>query len=544
MLTLVFVTSSAILFLFDRFSHPALPAYIIAGVIVGNFFPTEEMINFTQIGLSFLVFVFGVKMDPERLKTVAGDGLKAAAFEISAVSVLGLAISFLLGLSGFETMIFVLATALSSTLVGLDLLEKEIDLKLAHGRIAESLHLSQDLIAVIFLMILGASSFTVPAISESLIHGFGVLMLALLFRRYIIDHVARLTENSRELLMLVSLTVLIGFLSLTEYFHISIAIGSFAAGFAVSKYPHNMEILDTTGSLKDFFSAIFFVSLGALLTVPTVEVLFVSAGMLLMTLIAKPFAVIAALVGFGQNKRTAYLTGFSIDQVSEFALIITIQAYLSNLIGSTVFQAVIITATVSMIISSYTTKHGDRIYDLFSRFDHLNPFPQKVSEDVSKHDLENHVILLGYDTQGKTVAEKLKEEKKEFLIIDNDPEKIADLDEKEENFVYGDVFEHETWEKADFQDAQLIISTVPLERVSMIVLDLETDADIILRSENVEEAKKLLKEGAIYVNVPKILSTELLSDHIEGLMENRLYREDLRRRSMLELKKFMQDREG
>ena len=154
------------------------------------------------------------------------------------------------------------------------------------------------------------------------------------------------------------------------------------------------------------------------------------------------------------------------------------------------------------------------------------------------------MIVLGYDTQGKTVAEKLKEEDKEFLIIDNDPEKIADLDEKEENFVYGDVFEHETWEKADYQDAQLIISTVPLERVSMIALDLETDADIILRSESIEEAQKLIKEGAIYVNVPKILSSELLADHIEGLMENRLYREDLRRRSMLELKKFMQDREG
>ena len=372
------MTSSVVLFLFDRFSHPALPAYIIAGVIVGNFFPTEEMINFTQIGLSFLVFVFGVKMDPERLKTVAGDGLKAATFEISAVAALGIVISFLLGLSGFETLIFVLATSLSSTLVGLDLLEKEIDLKLAHGRIAESLHLSQDLIAVVFLMILGASSFTFSAVSESLLHGFGVLVLAIFFRRYILDHVARLTENSRELLMLVSLTVLIGFLSLIEYFHISLAVGSFAAGFAVSKYPHNMEILDTTGSLKDFFSAIFFVSLGALLTVPSTEVLLISAGMLFMTLIVKPFAVIASLVGLGQNKRTAYLTGFSIDQVSEFALIITIQAYLSNLIGSTVFQSVIIAATVSMVISSYTTKHGNKIYDIFSSFDHLNPFPQKV----------------------------------------------------------------------------------------------------------------------------------------------------------------------
>ncbi|WP_414837557.1 cation:proton antiporter [Candidatus Nanosalina sp. VS9-1] len=539
---MVFVASSIVLFLFDRFSHPALPAYIIAGVIVGNFFPADEMINFTQIGLSFLVFIFGVKMDPERLKSVAGDGLKTAAVQITAVSVLAVGLSMIMNLSGFETLVFVLATALSSTLVGLDLLEKEIDLKLAHGRLAESIHLSQDLIAVMFLMILGASAFTFEAVSQSFIHGFGVLALALLFRKYALDHLADLTENSRELLMLVSITILIGFLGLTEYFQISLAIGSFAAGLAVSKYPHNMEILDTTGSLKDFFSAIFFVSLGALLTVPTPQVLIMSAVMLVLTVIGKPFAVITSLVALGQNKRTAYLTGFSIDQVSEFALIITIQAYISGLIGGTVFQAVIITATVSMMISSYTAKHGDRIYNLLSEHDHIEAFGDK--EERSKHNLEDHVIVVGHDTQGKRIIETLRDEEKEYIVIDNDPEKVTDLKEKGENFVFGDVMEIDTWERADYREACLIISTVPLEKTSRKILSLPTDADKILRSEDIEEAEKLLEDGAIYVNVPEVLSAELLPDHIEGLMENRRYREDLRRRNMLEVRKYLQNLEG
>ena len=541
---MVFVASSVILFLFDRFSHPALPAYIIAGVIVGNFFPADEMINFTQIGLSFLVFIFGVKMDPERLETVAGDGLKTATLQIFSVSALALGLSFLLGLKGFESLVFVLATALSSTLVGLDLLEKEVDLNLAHGRLAESLHLSQDLIAVVFLMILGASSYTLEAVTLSLVHGFGLLVVALAFRKYVMDYVAGLTENSRELLMLVSITVLIGFLSLTEYFQVSLAIGSFAAGLAVSKYPHNMEILDTTGSLKDFFSAIFFVSLGALLTFPSSKVIFLSGVMLFLTIMVKPFAVITSLVVLGQNKRTAYLTGFSINQVSEFALIITIQAYLSNLIGEPVFQAVIITATLSMMVSSYTAKHGDRIYSLLSRYDHMESFPVDISESVSKHDLENHVIVVGHDTQGKRIIETLEDEEVNYLVIDNDPEKITDLQEKNEKYVFGDVMEESTWEKADYSEAKLIISTVPLEKTSRKILSLDTDADKILRSEDIEEAEELLQDGAIYVAVPEVLSAELLLDHIKGLMENLRYREDLRRRNMIEVRRYIQNREG
>lgn len=516
----------------------------MAGVLVGNFFPADEMITFTQIGLSFLVFIFGVKMDPERLETVAGDGLKTAALEILSISLIGLGVAVFMGLNGFETMIFVLATALSSTLVGLDLLEKEIDLNLAHGRLAESIHLSQDLIAVVALMILGASTFTLEAVSQSMLHGFAVLAIALLFRRYALDHIANLTENSRELLMLVSITVLIGFLGLTEFFHVSLAIGSFAAGLAVSKYPHNMEILETTGSLKDFFSAIFFVSLGALLTVPTLEVIFLSAAMIILTVVAKPFAVITSLVGLGQNKRTAYLTGFSIDQVSEFALIITIQAYLSGLIADTVFQAVIITATVSMMISSYTAKHGDRIYSLLSKYDHIEAFPTKVSEEVSSHELEDHIIVIGHDTQGKRLLETLEDEEAEYVVIDNDPEKITDLQQKDENFIFGDIMEDGTWEKANYRDAKLIISTVPVRKSSEKILSLDTEADKILRSEDIEEAEEFLDRGAIYVNIPEVLSAELLLDHIEGLMENRRYREDLRRKNMLEVRKYLQDREG
>jgi len=502
------------------------------------------MINFTQIGVSFLVFIFGVKMDPERLKTVAGDGLKTAALQITTISSLALITSYILGLSGFETLIFTLTTALSSTLVGLNLLEKEVDLKLAHGRLAESLHLSQDIVAIIFLIILGASTYTLEAITISLAHGFTLLIAALIFRHYIIDILAQLTENSRELLMLVSLTVLIGFLSLTEYFQISLSIGSFAAGLAVSKYPHNMEILDTTGSLKDFFSAIFFVSLGALLTIPNTQTLILSTAMLTLTIIAKPFAVITSLVTLGQNKRTAYLTGFSIDQVSEFALIITIQAYLSNLIGEPIFQAVIITATLSMIISSYTAKHGDKIYNLLSKHDHLNTLTKKPRQNLPKHKQKNHVIVIGYDTQGKRITKTLQQEQTDYIVIDNNPEKITELKEKNQKYIFGDIMDEETWQKADYKNAKLIISTVPIQKTSKKILSLDTEADKILRSKTIPQAKKLLKQGAIYVNIPEILSSELLLDHIEGIMKNKQYKEEIRRKNMLEVRRYIQNQEG
>jgi len=258
----------------------------------------------------------------------------------------------------------------------------------------------------------------------------------------------------------------------------------------------------------------------------------------------KPFAVITSLVALGQNKRTAYLTGFSIDQVSEFALITAIQTYLSGLISDVVFQSVIITAVVSMMISSYSTKHGDTIYKILGPLDHIVDFPHRVSEDVKKHELEDHVIVVGYDIQGKRLVETLKDEGEEFVVIENNPEKITELQEREENYVYGDIMEDQTWHDTNYKEASLIVSTVPLVEASERVLELDTEADKILRSEEVEEAERLMSQGALYVQVPEILSSEILIEHVEGLMENRLYREDLRRKSMLEIRKFIQEREG
>lgn len=502
------------------------------------------MITFAQIGLSFLVFMFGVKIDPERLSSVAKDSLKTTIIQVTTISLLGLLISQIIGFNNFETIVFILATSLSSTLVGLELLEKEIDLKLAHGRIAESIHLSQDIIAILFLIVLGSTTFTPQAVLTSLSHGLGVLLLAFIFRKYIFDHIAALTAGSRELLMLVSITMLVGFLGLTEFFHISLAIGSFAAGFAVSKYPHNMEILDTTGSLKDFFSAIFFVSLGALLSVPSLEVLMLSGLMLIITSIIKPITVITSLVQLGQNKRTSYLTGTSIDQVSELSLIIAIQAFLTGTISDTLFQAVTITATASMILSSYTAKHGDKIYRIFSPIDGLTEKQGEVSENLTGHDLQKHVIVLGYDIEGKRIVEKLKEKETDFVVVENDPEKITELQEREEKFVFGDAMDNKTWDEAQYRDAKLIISTVPIQKTSQKVLELETEADKILRAENLDQAQKLLDQGAIYVILSKVLSEELLIDHIEGIMENKNYKEELRRKNMLEIRRYIQEKEG
>ena len=197
-----------------------------------------------------------------------------------------------------------------------------------------------------------------------------------------------------------------------------------------------------------------------------------------------------------------------------------------------------------MIVSSYISRYQEKIYRLNARISPIEVSSKKIKDKTNLPDkLNDHVILLGYDTQGKEIVEALKEEKQDFVIIENDPEKIIEISKQEDYYIYGDVLDPESWNKARYKEAKLIVSTIPFEEVSDKVLNLDTDADKILRAQEIKEAKEYLKKGALYVNVPDILSSRELIEHLEGVVEKRQYREELRRRNLLEIRSHFQEQD-
>lgn len=539
-LTLMFVTASVLIFTLDRFKHPAIPAYILSGLLISNFVQERFILSLSQIGIAFLVFIFGVKMDLDRLKAVADESISAALIQVAVVGITAYIVAQGLGFNTLNTIYIASAAALSSSLVGLELIESEVRLDLLHGRLAESIQLIQDIIALFVITLLG-TGLQLGAASRNLAQLFLIVGFALFVRKYLFGKIAELAAGSRELLMLLSLSFLTGFITLSSLTGASIVVGAFAAGLSVARFPQNMEILDTIGSLKDFFSAIFFIGLGALISIPGPTALLLTVFLISITVLLQPIITGLGLLINGYDKRTAYLTGLSLDQISEFALIIAIQAYIAGTIQTPVFQSIILAATSTMVISSYTSRFEEEIYRKISDLGLVEVNGRKINKRTQiPENLEDHVILVGYDTQGKEISEALRNEEQEFIIIENDPEKIIEASKQQEHYIFGDVFDYKTWRKAHLDKAKLIVSTIPQKQVSERILGLPTEADKILRSSEVEEAKLLLEQGAFYVNVPDILSGEELLDHLHGVMENTNYREEIRRRNLLEIRQQLQ----
>jgi hypothetical protein len=66
---------------------------------------------------------------------------------------------------------------------------------------------------------------------------------------------------------------------------------------------------------------------------------------------------------------------------------------------------------------------------------------------------------------------------------------------------------------------------------------LNTDAEKVLRTPDVEQAEQLLEEGAVFVSVPKILASQRMIEHLKGVLNDSNYREELRRKNLLQLRK-------
>ncbi|MFB6209365.1 MAG: cation:proton antiporter [Candidatus Nanohaloarchaea archaeon] len=538
-LSLIFVFSAITLLVSEKLSQPAIPAYIVAGIAAGAFIEQSRLVDLAQVGIAFLVFIFGLKFDPEKLNSVETEALTVNTLQVVLIGTLSYSFAEIIGLSFPQSAYFSIAATLSSSLVGLELLSEEVDKRLIHGRLAESINLIQDLFAIGAVILVSSPLFMPASILLNLIYASGLFLSALVFRKSIFSSLASLADGSDEMLMLLGLSVLTGFIAISGYLGISIVIGSFAAGMAVARFPHNLEMLETMGSLKDFFSAIFFVTLGALLSVPGPLALMLTFSLVMFNSLIKPGLMINSLIHQGYDPRTSFITGVSLDQVSEFSLVIAIQAWITGIIVEPLFQAVVLSATLTMTTSAYTRKYENRLFEFLERFNIVES-SRDVMPESNFEELEDHILLVGYDTQGKRIAETLRKMEVEFAVIENDPEKISELTNRNLKYAYGNVMNSETWELCDTEKAKLVISTAPFRMVSERILELEADTEVILRSEKLDEARKLMEKGAIYVIVPEILTAELIREHLLGLESEQNYAEELRRRSLLEVRSYLE----
>ncbi len=527
---ILFLAAGPFLLVANRFRLPTVPLLIVAGLVAGIFVEEEATLELAQYGIALLVFWFGVRIRLEAVRMVLSDSEAAALLQIVIVGSLGTGLGLLLGVPLEESLYLGIAAALSSTIVGKFLVQAEIQRKVLRARLAESIHFVQDLIAVILLLVLGAGALALDPIATQL--GYGVLFLigAVLVNRYVFDLLGRLAGDSSELMIVGAISILVLFIGAARLADVSIVVGAFAAGLAIRHDRERyLDLFNGIESIKDFFVAIFFITIGALVVVPTPDKLLLVAGLVVLTAIVKPAVTAAALIHRGYEGRSAVLTSFSIDQVSEFALIIAIQALVLGYLSPLVFDAIILAAAITMITSSLSQRYGERLYRALAERN-LVRGRHGIIDALSRvpDDMADHVVIVGYGRQGRRVVEACRACGQGYVVMENDPSLRSAVRENCDAFVIGDALEPYSWEKARAGSARLVLCTVPYEPMSRFILEQELEAHVILSSRDVETALELMEAGALYVVVSDLLAGEQLVTFVSRIVSGEITPETLR----------------
>ncbi len=522
-----------------RLRQPLILAYIFAGIVI-SFLGLFRGVNqdiftlLSNFGIAFLLFLVGIELKLDDLKYIGRAAIYTGFGHIIFIALLGFIILTGLGFSAVSSIYIAIALTFSSTVIIIKLLSEKRDLQSLYGKVAVGFLLVEDFVAILALMFLsgfgGGKIPTVGGIFLILVKGILLAAFVYLASKFVLKYLFKMASTSVELLFVAAIAWAFILSALAEAAGFSIAIGAFLAGLAVARSPYRLEISARVKPLRDFFLIIFFIFLGASLSIGGSSlnlgyIIFLSA----FILIGNPLIVMAIMLTLGFRNRTSFLASITVAQISEFSLILmSVGRSLGHVSASDVGMVAAI-GVVTITLSSYLILYGDVIYRYLQK-PMSRIFPEKGRDPyvANKESLSNHVILVGGEQMGSDILHILKgrfDDKGKIVVVDFNPEVYRSLSASGYNAVFGDICDPEVLEELEIAHAKLIVITDPDIYDTLHVLNFAREKNfkgpIVATAYWIHDAVKLYEAGCDYVVVPDTIGGKhvgrILAEHWDNL---------------------------
>ncbi len=508
--------------------QPLTIGYIATGIILGpsllNIVKTTDFLGtFAQFGIVVLLFTVGLGLSPKVFRQVGKASLLTGLGQILFTALIGFGISKLFGYSLVSSTYIALALTFSSTIIVMKFLSDSGNGDALFGRMSVGILLVQDVAVMIILAIISsisAKSGVSPLSIQNLLIIGGILMLLVPASIYVLPRLMKHIAKSQEYLLLFSLGWCLLIAMSFHWLKFSMEIGALLAGISLSLSPYRHEITSRVRPLRDFFIFLFFVTLGSQLTITNVGSNIVPIIILsLFVLVGKPLVVFLVMNILGYSKKSSFMTGMTLSQISEFSLILLAMAASLGHISPNITSIITLVALVSIGGSAYLMAYSEKIYSAISTV--LPNLSKKRDVKLGSHNKpdNNEVILFGYDKIGFSLVRLFKKLQKKYLVIDFNPEVIKYLESIHTNCMYGDADDTNLLEELGLSRKKMVISTIPVFETNLLILkkirEFSDKTIVILVSNSIEDSLKLYDEGASYVIIPRFLGGEHASNLIE-----------------------------
>jgi len=518
--------------------QPLIIGYILSGILVGPFFlnliQSSETINvFSEMGIAFLLFIVGLHLSPKVLKHVGKISLITGMGQIIFTSLIGYLIGKLLGFSIITSIYIAIALTFSSTIIIMKLLSDKDALEKLYGKISIGFLLVQDLVAILILIVVSSLASGAGAsniLFSTIIRGVFLVAVLIPISYYILPRLSDFFAKSQELLFIFAISWGLGLSLLFLYAGFSIEVGALIAGVMLSISPYSFEISSKLKPLRDFFIISFFIILGSQMAFGDIShLIFPAVIFSLFILIGNPLIVIILMGALGYSKKTGFMAGLTVAQISEFSLILIALGVKIGHLTQEILSFVTMIGLLTIAGSTYLIIYSDAIFKKIRKS--LTIFERKRVREKEIPKKNYHYILLGYNRIGFSVVKSFSKITRNFLIVDYNPEVVKELQKRGFDAIYGDVDDSEFLEGLRMDKASLIVSTIPEKETNQLILDIlgrkKGGPIVLLTGRQIEDAIELYGAGADYVILPHFLGGEYTAKLIrEAKSDHRIYQKE------------------
>lgn len=528
--------------------QPLIPAYIITGVILGpiglGLIHDEEAIkSLSEIGIAFLLFIVGLEIDLNKLKTVSIVSTFGGILQVVLTFVFGFIVAIFLGFDQITSIYVGLIVAFSSTMVVVKLLSDKDEIDTLHGRIILGILIIQDLLVILALAVMATfMQFSYAILITAVAKGIILLAISVSISKWVLPPFFKFAAKSQELFFLLAVSVCFFFAFLAYIMGFSIVIGAFIAGVGLASLPYNLDIIGRVMSLKDFFATIFFISLGMQLVIIGKNMIMPLVILTLFVVLLKPFIIMLITSFFGYERRTAFLTSMSLGQVSEFSLVmVTLAYYQFTHVTQEFFSMIVLLTVITIVLTSYFIKHDNIIYRKLSSslriFETISMERKRL--EYKRKDHKPQVVIFGCHRMGHIFLSALKKLHKSILVVDFNPEIIDELMKKKIACLYGDITNIEVLESIGLENVKMIISTVPHETDNEFLIGYVKSKNpkikVFVTSNHSAQALDLYESGADYVILPHVIGGKKVSGFLVDIVKKKKDLKDIRNNHLKEL---------
>lgn len=512
-----------------RIGLPVIVGYLIGGVLVGPSTPgfiadNHAAQQFAELGVIFMMFGVGLHFSLRDLSSVKRVAVPGALLQMSLATALGWVIAHeLWGWSTGASFVLGLAISIASTVVLLRGLADRGLLNTSGGKTAVGWIILEDLATVAILVLLpaivgdpdspgGGTDFggIAWALFKAVLFIALVLVVGVRLLPWMLTRIAR--SRSRELFLLAVVSLAAGTAyGAYELFGVSFALGAFLAGVVMGGTGIHHQIEAEVLPFRDIFAVLFFVAVGMQVDLAVVvdqfpKVLLLTA----VVVLGKTVLTLLLSLAMPASGRALVVVAAGLSQIGEFSFIVGQAGMSLELITGDQYALILAAAVLSIMVNPLMFGLIPTMERLLLASPYVGTRMRRAEPGITieEHELDGHVVVVGYGRVGHQTVQVLRELDSQLLIVDLDSPSIEEADADGLLALFGDASNSDILNHAGLTRAKALVVTLPNQTATELVVatavEQAPNLPIIARAGTLEGMRRLHKLGARHVINPEL----------------------------------------